>query len=183
VLKYEGPSTNGGIAMKNVIRVMVLVAALVFVGTGAMAAELLFAFRATPMFVNPDDSYIEIGTYAPGDSLSTVILVEKENDQLTYGELKVTLKGKGVSARSWWQDIPFDLLGEWILGADIDTLQIPEGVYTVTFQFREMVKGAKWQKLMCRFQIVGTPILAQAKETNSVDKDILKAIKVIGPKQ
>lgn len=165
--------------MKNFLRIMVFVTAFMVVGTTVMAAELLLAYRATTM--NGLDE--EMGTFYQGDTLKIIILVENWYDVVTFGELKFSLKGKGVSAKDWWKNIEFDTQGVWNVGYEfpVDLVEISEGVYNVTFQFREMVKGAKWQKLMCRFQIVGTPILAQTKNTDPVMKDIFKARKVVSP--
>jgi hypothetical protein len=155
---------KGGITMKTLLRVFVLVTAFMVVGSGAMAAELLFAYRATTM----DGSDVEMGTFFPGDTLKILILVDNAYDVVTYGELKFALKGKGVSAKDWWQDIEFDTQGVWNVGYEflVDLVEIPEGVYNVTFKFREMVKGAKWQKLICRFQIIDTTNSFQRTEAS-----------------
>lgn len=158
--------------MKTLLRVFVLVTAFMVVGSGAMAAELLFAYRATTM----DGSDVEIGTFYPGDTLKVVILVDNYYDVVTYGELKFSLKGKGVSAKDWWQDIEFNTLGVWNVGYEfpVDLVEIPVGIYNVTFQFREMRKGAKWQKLICRFQIVDTTNLFQRTEAVPITYEALQ---------
>jgi len=105
-----------------------------------------------------DGSNVEMGTFFPGDTLTMLVWVENWYDVVTYGELKFSLKGKGISGKDRWQNIDFNALTDKGVGYSflVDPQEIPEGVYNVTFQFREMVKGAKWQKLICRFQIVDT---------------------------
>jgi hypothetical protein len=163
--------------MKTLLRVMVLVTVFMVVGAGAMAAEFLFAYRATTM----DGSDVEMGTFYPGDTLKVLILIDNDYDVVTYGELKFSLKGKGVSAKDWWQDIEFDTLGGWNVGYEfpVDLVEIPEGVYNVTFQFREMRKGAKWQKLMCRFQIIDTTNSFQRTEAVPITNDSFQLKRVL----
>lgn len=148
--------------MKSLLRVTVFVIAIMISGTGAMAAEYLFAYKATTM----NELEVDMGTFIPGDTLFVLVWVENLYDTTRYGELKFSLKGKGISGKDWWQDIEFDPLTEKGVGYSfpVDLQEIPEGVYNVTFKFREMVKGAKWQKLICRFQIIDTTKTFQAAD-------------------
>jgi len=135
--------------MKNVIRVFVLAVALMFVGTGVMAAEYVMAYRASTI----DEFGNEIGTFSESEPFSVTAFIENYRTT-AWGEVKFTLKGKGVSLKDYWPDIQFTSESVWRVWYEFPGYLVPEGVYTATFKFREMVKGAKWQQLVCRFQIV-----------------------------
>ena len=164
---------KGGITMKTLLRVFVLVTAFMVAGSGAMAAELLFAYKATPI----DDADFEVGTFLQGDPLTVTLWVENYKQAAAW-EIKVSLKGKGVSDKLKVQDM-FDAIDTWSIEFGINSDLLPEGVYTVTFQFRETIKGAKWQKLICRFQIIGASVLAQARSADPVVVDLFKQRKIV----
>lgn len=158
--------------MKSLLRVTVFVIAIMIAGTGAMAAEYLFAFKATPM----DSLNQEIGTFLQGETFSVTAWVENYRDFANW-EIKINLRGKRVSDALKVQDV-FDSSGTWTIEFEIIPGILPEGSYVVTFQFREQVRGAKWQKLICRFQIVGTQYFDQALKAGPAINELFKVRKV-----
>jgi hypothetical protein len=95
---------KGEITMKTLLRVFVLVTAFMVVGSGALAAELLFAYKATPI----DDADFEVRTFLQGDPLTVTLWVENYKQTAAW-EIKVSLKGKGVSDKLKVQDM-FDAI-------------------------------------------------------------------------
>lgn len=161
--------------MKSILRVIVFSMAIMIVGTSAIAAEYLFAFKATPMDIND----LEIGTFLQSETFSVTAWVENYRNFANW-EIKISLKGKGVSDQVKVQDT-FDAIDTWIIEFGIYPDVLPEGSYTVTFQFREQVRGAKWQKLICRFQIVGAQYFDQTMKAGgpAINK-LYKARKATG---